>query len=164
MLVLGTLDGLTRGALNLPALVPPFGASVVIVFLVPESPAGRAWNVVVGQTASAFVACSVLWLLPRAPVSVQAALAVSGAGLAMFATRSFHPPGGATALLSVVAEKKLGFALVLCPMLLGSLTLVGIRYAFDVALAWRVGPSEAAREQRPSGADVHHPSIRPTPP
>jgi CBS domain-containing membrane protein len=146
MLVLATLDGWTRGALSLPALVPPFGASVAIVFFAPESPAGRPWNVVVGQTASAFMGCLALWLLPEVPVSVQAAVAVAGAGLAMIATRSFHPPGGATALLSVIAEKKLGFAMLLCPMLIGSLALVGLRYAFDLAIArWATRAVSAER-------------------
>jgi CBS-domain-containing membrane protein len=136
MVVLATLDVLTRSAISLPALVPPFGASVVLVFFTPESPGARPWNVLVGQTASAFVAASVLWLLPAAPISVQATLAVCGAGLAMLASRSFHPPGGATALLAVVAEKKLGFGMVLCPMAIGALILVATRMLIDASIVW----------------------------
>lgn len=136
MLTLGALDVVTRGAVSLPALVPPFGASVVIVFFTPDAPAGRPWNVIMGQTASAFVASSVLWLLPTAPAGLQAALAVAGAGLAMLATRSFHPPGGATALLAVVVEQKFGFGMVLCPMLVGALVLVATRTLLDVSVGW----------------------------
>lgn len=143
MLLLGALDVLTRGAISLPALVPPFGASVVIVFFTPEAPSGKPWNVLIGQTASAFVAASVLWLVPGAPTAVQAALAVCGAGLAMLASRSFHPPGGATALLAVVAEKKLGFGMVLCPMLIGAAVLVATRMALDFSLAWLAQRSAA---------------------
>lgn len=135
MLVLAALDTLTKGAVSLPALVPPFGASVVIVFFTPESPYGRPWNVVGGQIASALAASSVLWAFPHAPTGVLAALAVASAGLLMLATRSFHPPGGATALLAVVAEQRLGFAMALCPMLLGALALVSIRHAIDRGVA-----------------------------
>jgi CBS domain-containing membrane protein len=145
MVALATLDVLTRSAISLPALVPPFGASVVLVFFTPDSPGARPWNVLVGQTASAFVAASVLWLLPTAPMAVQAALAVMGAGLAMLATRSFHPPGGATALLAVVAEKKLGFGMVLCPMLIGAVILVATRMLMDLSIAM-LTPSEPVSE------------------
>ena len=64
IVALSAIDALTRGAVSLPALVPPFGASVVIVFFAPDSPAARPWNVMIGQTVSALVACSVLALLP----------------------------------------------------------------------------------------------------
>lgn len=137
MLALAALDALTRGNIQLPALIPPFGASVVIVFFAPESPAARSWNVILGQLVSAFSASSVLALSPNAPVGLQAALAVSGAGLLMLGTRSFHPPGGASALFAVVAEQKLGFGMLLCPILLGALLLMGIRYALDQAVAQR---------------------------
>jgi CBS domain-containing membrane protein len=145
MVSLVALDVLTRSAVSLPALVPPFGASVVLVFFTPESPGARPWNVLVGQTASAFVAATVLWVLPDAPMAVQASLAVVGAGLAMLATRSFHPPGGATALLAVVAEKKLGFGMVLCPMLIGAVVLVATRLLLDISIA-RFTPHDQARE------------------
>jgi CBS domain-containing membrane protein len=94
ILSLGALDPLTRGAVNLPALIPPFGASTVIVFFAPDSPAGRAWSVVVGHLGSALVACAVLLLLPASPLAFQAALAVAGAGVWMVLSRSIHPPGG----------------------------------------------------------------------
>jgi len=73
----------------------------------------------------------VVWLLPDAPAMVLVALAVPSAVLAMLATRSFHPPGGATALLAAIAQPKLGFGMVLCPMLAGTVLLVGVRHALD---------------------------------
>jgi CBS domain-containing membrane protein len=141
LLALAALDGLTRGAVRLPALVPPFGASVVIVFFTPDSPFGRAWNVIVGQVVSALAATCVLWLLPDGPQGLLAALAVCGAGVSMLLTRSFHPPGGATALLAVVAQERLGFAMLLCPMLLGAVLLVASRRVVDGALAWAAARS-----------------------
>jgi CBS domain-containing membrane protein len=134
MLTLTLIDEVTRGAVSLPALVPPFGASVVIVFFTPESPLGRPWNVIVGHLCCALVAACVLALLPEASTGTLAALAVSGAGMLMLATRSFHPPGGATALLAVVAERKLGFAMMLCPMLVGAVALSSTRVLLDFAI------------------------------
>ena len=49
MATLALIDEFTRGAVNLPALGPPFGASVVIVFFTPDNPAGKPWNVIVGH-------------------------------------------------------------------------------------------------------------------
>lgn len=138
MLALALLDQVTRGAISLPALVPPFGASVVIVFFTPDSPLGRPHNVVVGHLVSALVASTLLAVMPTAPTPLLAALAVTGAGLSMLATRSIHPPGGATALLAVIAERRLGFAMVLCPMLIGALVLSGTRLLMDAALRWRM--------------------------
>lgn len=135
LLLLSLLDVLARGALRLPALVPPFGASVAIVFFTPESPLGRAWNVTGGHVVSALCASVVIWLLPDAAPMVLVSLAVPTAVLGMLATRSFHPPGGATALLAAIAQPKLGFAMVLCPMLAGTVLLVGVRSALDYVLA-----------------------------
>src|SRR5688572_10932575 len=83
LLLLSGLDALTRGALRLPALVPPFGASVAIVFFTPESPLGRPWNVLGGHVVSALCASLVVWLLPDASAMVLVALAVPTAVLAM---------------------------------------------------------------------------------
>lgn len=131
ILSLGALDPLTRGAVNLPALMPPFGASTVIVFFAPDSAASRAWAVVVGHLGSALVAASVLLLLPSSPVVVQAALAVAGAGVWMVLSKSVHPPGGATALLATLAGTKLGAGAFLLPLLSGCVSLVGIRWLLD---------------------------------
>lgn len=138
MLELTLLDRWTQGWLELPALIPPFGASAVIVFFTPEASAARPWNVVVGQLVSAFAACAVLSLAPGAAQGVQAGLSVALAASLMLVTRSLHPPGGATALFAVVLENKLGFAMLLCPMLIGALALVGTRFALDAMLGRRL--------------------------
>ncbi len=136
MLVLGFLDAMTLGAVNLPAMVPPFGASVVIVFFTPESPFGRPRNVILGHVLSAVVTLLVLAALPGAPKGVLAAVAVSVSGVAMLATRSFHPPGGATALLAVLAEGSQGLSVLLSPVLLGAVTLTATRLGLDASIGW----------------------------
>lgn len=131
---LGVLDVVTRGAIDLPALIPPFGASTVIVFFAPGSLASRSWNVIAGHLGSALVASALIWLMPAAPVALVAALAVSGAGIWMVLSRSIHPPGGATALLCVLANRKLAGGLPLVPLLAGCMVLVTVRWLLDQAI------------------------------
>src|SRR5262245_19853848 len=125
---MGALDALTKGAVDLPALIPPFGASTVIVFFAPDSAASRPFSVVVGHLGSLLVACLVLRLFPEQALALQGALAVAGAGVWMVVTRSIHPPGGATALLATLTGAKLGVLAFALPLLLGCLSLVGIRW------------------------------------
>ncbi|MDB4973616.1 MAG: hypothetical protein JWN48_1957 [Myxococcaceae bacterium] len=136
ILSLGALDPLTRGAVDLPTLMPPFGASTVIVFFAPDSVASRAWSVLIGHLGSALVACAVLFLLPEASMVVQASLAVAGAGVWMVLSKSVHPPGGATALLTAIGGHKLAAGHILLPLLSGCLALVSVRWLLDRGIAW----------------------------
>ena len=131
ILSLGALDPLTRGAVELPALIPPFGASTVIVFFAPDSAASCAWSVVVGHLGSLLVACTVLHFLPHEQLALQGALAVAGAGVWMVLSRSIHPPGGATALLATLGGQKLGVLEFVLPLLAGCLALVSVRWLLD---------------------------------
>ena len=134
ILSLAAVDFALRGAVPLPALMPPFGASTVIVFFSPESPAGRPWNVTAGHLGSAMVALVAMALVPDSPVAVQAALAVAGAGLWMVLSRSIHPPGGATALLATLGGPKLSGGALLVTLLAGCATLVGVRWLVDLGV------------------------------
>lgn len=143
ILSLAAVDFVMNGALDLRALIPPFGASTVIVFFSPESPAGRAWNITAGHVGSALVATATLMLLPGLPVGVQAALAVAGAGLWMVLSKSIHPPGGATALLTTLAGHKVGMLAGILPLLAGCATLVSVRWLVDVGVRLRAVPRES---------------------
>ncbi len=84
-----------------PWLVAPLGASAVLVFGVPSSPLAQPWAVLGGNVLSALVgiACA-RWIGPPA---LAAALGVGMAVALMLALRCLHPPGGASALLTVLA-------------------------------------------------------------
>jgi CBS domain-containing membrane protein len=108
-------------------LIAPVGASAVLVFTAPASPLAQPWSVIAGNTFSALVGlCCALGLpgpLFAASVAVPLAVAV------MMFLRCLHPPGGAVALLVVLAhEPSWGFALF--PVLTNSvlLVLVGMLY------------------------------------
>jgi CBS domain-containing membrane protein len=133
----------------LPWLVAPMGASAVLVFGVPASPLAQPWAVVGGNTVSALVgiAC-VRWV---APPELAAALAVALAVGVMFALRCLHPPGGAAALLVVMAGVS-DFRFALFPVLLNSLLLVAAGVAYNNATRRRYphaqGASAAAKPER----------------
>lgn len=86
---------------GLPWLVAPLGASAVLIFGVPSSPLAQPWAVLAGNTLSALVGIACLrWI---GPPELAAAVAVAAAIALMLACRCLHPPGGASALLMVVA-------------------------------------------------------------
>ena len=155
ILSLGALDPFTRDAVNLPALIPPFGASTVIVFFAPASSASRAWSVVAGHVGSALIACAVLWLMPGASVTTQAALAVAGAGIWMVLSRSIHPPGGATALFTTLGGLERGIGALLLPLIAGCVVLMAIRWLLDWGTElWRrrIEPARVGAESLPPQA------------
>ena len=113
-------------------LFAPLGATAVLVFAVPSSPLAQPWNCVVGNTVAALYTLLLLWAFPTLSQTALAALAVGGAIMLMMFLRALHPPGGAVALLTVLASAQmppLGWAL-LIPMsvLSAALVLVGVLY------------------------------------
>lgn len=113
-----------------PWLVAPLGASTVLVFAAPASPLAQPWAVVGGNTVSALV--GVLCALWIHDVATAGAVAVALAIMLMFALRCLHPPGGAMALLAVLAHANQGH-FVYGPALLNSLLLVAVGVAYNSA-------------------------------
>ncbi len=109
----------------LPMLIPPLGASAVLLFGVPASPLAQPWSIIGGNGVSAFVGVTVALLVPDVPVA--AALAASLAIVAMILLRCLHPPGGAVALTAVLGPPAIhaaGYGFVLMPTLLNSALLL----------------------------------------
>ena len=108
------------------ALALGFGASAVLVYGAIKSPLAQPRNLVGGHMISGLigVACHQtfgwsIWL--------AAAMAVSLAIVAMLATKTLHPPGGATALIAVIGGAKvhnLGFLYAFCPAGAGAVVLL----------------------------------------
>ena len=134
-----------------PWLMAPVGASAVLVFALPASPLAQPWPVLVGNSLSALVgmACA-LWI---PDVNLAAAVAVGGAILVMFATRSLHPPGGAVALLAVLtATTTPWFALF--PVAGNSLLLLAAGILYN-SLTGRVYPHRQAAGCYACGQPLH---------
>ena len=115
------------------ALIAPFGASAVLVFMVAQGAMSRPWNVVVGNTVSALVATALVWALSKLGPDIGVWLvpcAVALAIVAMSALRALHPPGGAVAMVVVLSDHgnlaltaALGSVLlVVCAMVWGAIT------------------------------------------
>ena len=124
-------------------LVAPLGASAVLVFGVPTSPLAQPWPVVGGNTVSALVGVLCAWAVPdplwAGPLAVGLALVL------MMALRCLHPPGGACALLAVLAHTtEPGF--VLSPVLLNSLLLVSAGVAYHHATGRRYPHAQRVHE------------------
>lgn len=84
-----------------PWLIPPLGASAVLLFAAPASPLAQPWAVLGGNTLSGALGLLLAQLIPDH--SIAAGLAVSAAIGVMFLTRSLHPPAGAIALTAAIA-------------------------------------------------------------
>ncbi|WP_309468365.1 HPP family protein [Comamonas sp.] len=135
-------------------LFAPLGATAVLVFAVPSSPLAQPWNCVVGNTVPALYTLLLLWAFPMLSQTSLAALAVAGAIALMLLLRALHPPGGAVALLTVLAAAQmapLGWHL-LIPMavLSGVLAAVGVLYHRACGRPYLHQPPQAAKTQRPT--------------
>eukprot|EP00039_Didymoeca_costata_P033573 m.43000 g.43000 ORF g.43000 m.43000 type:complete len:267 (-) comp9939_c0_seq1:77-877(-) len=96
---------------SFPVLFASFGASTALVFAVPDAPFSQPRSVIGGHVWSAFAGATTVQssiLLSRMfeidpfPVYIVAPIAVSAAVMGMMGTRTFHPPAGGTALITVM--------------------------------------------------------------
>jgi CBS-domain-containing membrane protein len=111
---------------DLTLLIGSFGASAVLAYGAIKSPLAQPRNLVGGHIISGLigVACAQLF---GGTVWFAAAMAVSLAIVAMLATKTLHPPGGATALIAVIGGPKihdLGFLYAIIPAGAGAMILL----------------------------------------
>lgn len=112
-------------------LVPPMGASAVLLFAVPSSPMAQPWPVIGGNAISALVGVVIGHTVGEP--ALAAGLAVGLAILAMSLTRSLHPPGGAAALVGVFAGDTASYLFPLTPVALNAALLVGCAWLYHRA-------------------------------
>ena len=105
---------------HVPMMIGSFGASAVLIYSAIEGPLSQPRNLIGGHVISAIIAVTIYQAMGRTDFSV--ALAVSLAIVAMLATRTLHPPGGATALIAVNTEQ--GWSFVAYPVLAGAVILL----------------------------------------
>jgi len=118
---------------DLLLLIAPFGASAVLLYGAVKSPLAQPRNLVGGHLLSAAVGVTALKLLSPHP-ALAVAVAVSVSIMLMHATRTLHPPGGATALVAILGGPKvqnLGYLFVLMPVAAGVLLLLLVALLFN---------------------------------
>ena len=97
-------------------LIPPFGASMVLVMAVHESPLAHPKNILFGHIISAFSGVFVFSVLGSSFISLG--LAVGLAIFLMMATKTVHPPAGANPIIAILGAKGMGF--ILMPIAVGA--------------------------------------------
>ncbi len=113
---------------DLVMIIGSFGASAVLIYGAIKSPLAQPRNLIGGHVFSAIigVACfqsfgSSMWL--------ASSLAVATAIALMHATKTLHPPGGATALIAVIGSEKihdLGYLYAIVPVGIGAVIMLVI--------------------------------------
>jgi len=111
---------------DLVMIIGSFGASAVLIYGAIRSPLAQPRNLIGGHIISAVIGVASYQLLSD-HMWVAASVAVSTAIAAMHATKTLHPPGGATALIAVIGSQKvhdLGYMYVLMPAGLGAVVML----------------------------------------
>jgi len=111
---------------DLSLMIGSFGASAVLIYGAPRSPLAQPRNLIGGHVLSAIVGVT-CWILFHHYPWLAEAMAVATAIAVMHATRTLHPPGGATSLIAVIGSAgvhKLGYLYVLIPATLGPVMML----------------------------------------
>ena len=89
--------------LGVTIIVGSFGSATIVLFALEGTQTGKPYNVIIGHLIS--VSAGMLSRIYILPVSLDAALliAIIGTLTAMKIFRCIHPPGGAVALIIVIA-------------------------------------------------------------
>jgi CBS-domain-containing membrane protein len=111
---------------DMTLLIGSFGASAVLVYGAIKSPLAQPRNLIGGHVISGLVGAACYQLFGET-IWIAAAVAVSLAIVAMLATKTLHPPGGATALIAVIGGAKihtLGYLYAFVPAGAGAVILL----------------------------------------
>lgn len=124
----GFLDSRYCGGTDLVLIIGSFGASAVLIFGAIKSPLAQPRNLLGGHVLSALIGVSTVKLLPT-NIWLASAVAVATAIAVMHATKTLHPPGGATALIAVIGGAKihnLGYFYALAPVGAGAVIMLAV--------------------------------------
>ena len=97
-------------------LIPPFGASLVLVMAVHDSPLAKPRNVFFGHIFSASSGVLMFYILGNNPISI--ALGLTLAVMIMQITKTIHPPAGANPIIAILGAKS--FEFVIMPVAVGA--------------------------------------------
>lgn len=113
---------------DLVMIIGSFGASAVLIYGAVKSPLAQPRNLIGGHIISAIIGVT-FYKLFGAHMWLASAMSVATAIAVMHATKTLHPPGGATALIAVIGGHKihaLGYLYALVPAGLGALVMLVI--------------------------------------
>ncbi|MCP4353144.1 MAG: HPP family protein [Desulfobacterales bacterium] len=114
------------GKTDFVMVIGSFGASAVLIYGAIRSPLAQPRNFVGGHIISAVIGVT-CYKLFSSQMWLASSLAVATAIAVMHATKTLHPPGGATSLIAVIGSSKihsLGYLYVLIPSGLGAIIML----------------------------------------
>ena len=111
-------------------LIPPFGASMVLVMAVHESPLAKPKNILLGHILSALSGVIILYLIGDNFLALGIAVAL--AVFVMIITDTIHPPAGANPIIVILTGQ--GISFVLFPVAVGAFMLVIFAYLYNKLL------------------------------
>ena len=111
-------------------LIPPFGASMVLVMAVYESPLAKPKNLILGHILSALSGVIIFYLLGNTFISLG--LGVALAVFVMMITNTVHPPAGANPIIVILTGQSLNF--VFLPVAIGAIIIVVFAYFYNKIL------------------------------
>lgn len=149
------------GGVTLPFMLASMGASTVLLFGAPHSPLSQPWAFAGGHLVSSFIGITCATTIPN--VYLAAGLSVGLSISAMYYLRCLHPPGGATALLTVIGDQRihmLGFHFMLMPVLVNVVVLLGVALIINNLIPGRRYPANIVLQGK---AEVRHGDNAPSP-
>lgn len=144
--------GFVTAHFSVPLLLAPFGASVVLLFSVYDSPLAQPRNTFLGHVLAALIAGTIAIMhaiyfgsgsggLLENEQYIWIAVAVSLSIFAMQILRLTHPPAGATAFIASTAITSFdSFIDFMVPVIVGSLILIVVAVIFNNAVPKRRYP------------------------
>ena len=111
-------------------LIPPFGASMVLVMAVYDSPLAKPKNLILGHILSALSGVIIFYLLGNTFVSLG--LGVALAVFVMMITNTVHPPAGANPIIVIFTGQSISF--VFLPVAVGAIIIVAFAYLYNKLL------------------------------
>lgn len=146
------------GPVAAPYLLAAMGASTVLLLGAPHSPFSQPWSFVGGHLVSAAIGVTCAMYLQN--VYLSAGLAVGLSIIAMYYLRCIHPPGGATALLTVIGDQRIhsmGYHFIIMPVLANVVILLCVALLINRLVLRRDYPFNFSL----TGKDTSHGNVRP---
>lgn len=111
---------------DLVMIIGSFGASAVLIYGAIKSPLAQPRNLIGGHFISALIGVA-FYQLFKEHMWLASSMSVATAIAVMHATKTLHPPGGATALIAVIGSSKihaLGYLYAVIPAGSGALVML----------------------------------------
>jgi len=149
------------GPVAAPYLLAAMGASTVLLLGAPHSPFSQPWSFVGGHLVSAAIGITCAMYLHN--IYLSAGLAVGLSIIAMYYLRCIHPPGGATALLTVIGDQKIhamGYHFILMPVLANVVILLSVALLINRLLLRRQYPLNLILSGKESSLEAVLPAVK----